>query len=101
MFDRAGTRVLMFQSCLVNPKIYNGLIHERAVCAGSAKGGVGPCQFDSGGPLACQESGLWYLSGVVQWEVGCREPNKLGVYSDMSVLMDWVKDMVAAEASFI
>ena len=33
--------------------------------------------------------------------MGCREPNKLGVYSDMSVLMDWVKDMVAAEASFI
>ena len=62
---------------------------------------MGPCQFDSGGPLACQESGLWYLSGVVSWGVGCEEPNKLGVYSDMSVLMDWVKDMVAADASFI
>ena len=84
-----------------NPEIYNGLIHERALCAGSAEGGVGPCQFDSGGPLACQESGLWYLSGVVSWGVGCGEPNKLGVYSDMSVLMDWVKDMVATDASFI
>ena len=84
-----------------NPEIYNGLIHERALCAGSAEGGVGPCQFDSGGPLACQESGLWYLSGVVSWGVGCGKPNKLGVYSDMSVLMDWVKDMVATDASFI
>ncbi|XP_058955870.2 serine protease hepsin-like [Pocillopora verrucosa] len=84
-----------------NPEIYNGLIHERALCAGSAEGGVGPCQFDSGGPLACQESGVWYLSGVVSWGVGCGEPNKLGVYSDMSVLMDWVKDMVATDASFI
>lgn len=83
------------------PEIYNGIIHERALCAGSAEGGVGPCQFDSGGPLACQENGLWYLSGVVSWGVGCGEPNKFGVYSDMSVLTDWVKDVIATGGSFI
>ena len=76
------------------PEIYNGIIHERALCAGPAEGGVGPCQFDSGGPLACQERGVWFLAGIVSWGVGCGEPNRFGVYSDMSVLSDWVKDMI-------
>ena len=73
------------------PEIYDGIIHERALCAGPAEGGVGPCQFDSGGPLACEERGLYYLTGIVSWGVRCGEPYKLGVYSDMSVLSDWVK----------
>ncbi|XP_068727007.1 transmembrane protease serine 11D-like [Montipora capricornis] len=77
------------------PEIYDGIIHERALCAGSAKGGVGPCQFDSGGPLMCQEDGLYYLTGIVSWGVGCGEPYKYCVYSDMSVLTDWVKDMIS------
>ncbi|KAJ7377583.1 Transmembrane protease serine 6 [Desmophyllum pertusum] len=83
------------------PEIYDGIIHERALCAGPAEGGVGPCQFDSGGPLACQERGLWYLTGVVSWGIGCGEPNKFGVYSDMSVLSDWVKNMIATGGEFI
>ncbi|XP_078354018.1 testisin-like [Oculina patagonica] len=83
------------------PEIYDGIIHERALCAGPAEGGVGPCQYDSGGPLACQERGLWYLTGIVSWGVGCGEPNKFGVYSDMSVLTDWVKNMIATDGEFI
>ena len=83
------------------PEIYDGIIHERAICAGTAEGGVGPCQFDSGGPLACQERGLWYLTGIISWGVGCAEPNKLSVFSDMSVLSDWVKEMIATNGEFI
>ena len=82
------------------PEIYDGIIHERALCAGPAEGGVGPCQFDSGGPLACQERGVWFLTGIVSWGVGCGEPNKFGVYSDMSVLSDWVKDMIDTSREF-
>ena len=76
------------------PGIHDGIIHKRALCAGPAQGGVGPCQFDSGGPLACQERGVWFLTGIVSWGVGCGEPNKFGVYSDMSVLSDWVREMI-------
>ena len=82
------------------PEIYDGIIHERALCAGPAEGGVGPCQFDSGGPLACQERGVWFLTGIVSWGVGCGEPNKFGVYSDMSVLSDWVRDMIDTGGEF-
>ena len=76
------------------PEIYDGIIHERALCAGSTDGRVGPCQFDSGGPLVCHEQGLYYLTGIVSWGVECEEPYKYCVYSDMSVLTDWVKHMI-------
>ena len=83
------------------PEIYGGIIHERALCAGPAEGGVGPCQFDSGGPLACENEGLFYLTGIVSWGVGCGEPNKYSVYSDMSPLTDWVKEMIATDGELI
>ena len=83
------------------PETYGGIIHDRAVCAGPVEGGVGPCQFDSGGPLACREHGLYFLTGIVSWGVGCGKPNKFGVYSDMSVLTDWVKDMIDAGGEFV
>lgn len=76
------------------PEIYNGIIHERALCAGTAEGGVGPCQFDSGGPLVCQERGLYYLTGIVSWGVGCGE---YCVYSDMSVLTEWVRNIISTD----
>lgn len=76
------------------PEIYNGIIHERALCAGTAEGGVGPCQFDSGGPLVCQERGLYYLTGIVSWGVGC---GGYCVYSDMSVLTEWVRNIISTD----
>lgn len=76
------------------PEIYNGIIHERALCAGTAEAGVGPCQFDSGGPLVCQERGLYYLTGIVSWGVGCGD---YCVYSDMSVLTEWVRGMISTD----
>ena len=74
----AQVPIISRQICNSEP-IYNGIIHERAICAGPTEGGVGPCQFDSGGPLACQEDGVWYLTGIDSWGVGCGEPNKFGV----------------------
>ncbi|XP_031575296.1 serine protease hepsin-like [Actinia tenebrosa] len=71
---------------------YNGTIHERVFCAGPASGGCGPCQFDSGGPLACEDNGLWYLNGLVSYGIGCALPNKYGVYSNMYQLTSWVKN---------
>ncbi|EDO48058.1 predicted protein [Nematostella vectensis] len=74
---------------------YGGVIHERALCAGPREGGCGPCQFDSGGPLACSEGGLWYMYGIVSYGVGCGVANKFGVYSNMYELTDWVRDTIS------
>ena len=75
-------------------KSYNGTIHGRALCAGFEKGGVDACQFDSGGPLACQRGRYWYLTGLVSWGQECARPHKYGVYSNMAVLTSWVLDTI-------
>lgn len=75
-------------------KSYGGAIHNRALCAGFEEGGVDACQYDSGGPLACQHEGLWYLTGVVSWGHNCGHPHKYGVYADMQVMTDWVRKIV-------
>ena len=75
-------------------KSYEGAIHNRALCAGFEEGGVDACQYDSGGPLACEEDGLWYLTGVVSWGHNCGDPHKYGVYADMEVLTEWVREII-------
>lgn len=70
---------------------YNGTIHGRALCAGFKEGMVDSCQFDSGGPLACEQNGRWYLTGIVSWGHECARPHKYGVYANMQVMTPWLE----------
>ncbi|EDO46802.1 predicted protein, partial [Nematostella vectensis] len=73
---------------------YNGQVHKTSLCAGFNDGSVDACQSDSGGPLACQDGGRWYLTGVISWGKQCARPLKYGVYADVRVLGPWIRHVI-------
>lgn len=61
-----------------------------AFCAGEISGGEDSCLGDSGGPIVVQRDGEWLLSGIVSWGIGCGQPDKFGVYTQVSAFQDWL-----------
>jgi trypsin len=74
-------------------KGYPGNITDRMICAGFTTGKFDACFGDSGGPLLVKDAntGANVLVGIVSWGEGCARPNKLGVYSKVNAVAEWIK----------
>jgi trypsin len=77
------------EQCAVAYADDNGdsVIDETMFCAGLPEGGKDSCQGDSGGP-AVNDDGV--LVGVVSWGVGCALPDFPGVYTRISIMLDFI-----------
>jgi len=90
-----GLKVWSKASC---DKLYSSQYHKYSsdmVCAGGEKG-QDACQGDSGGPLMYQRDDDDQMEqvGVVSWGIGCGRAGLPGVYSDVSVFLNWIQDNV-------
>ncbi|XP_068631440.1 serine protease nudel [Battus philenor] len=66
----------------------------REICAGLKEGGKDTCQGDSGGPLLCRNpinKQQWYVAGIVSHGDGCARENEPGVYTRVSIFVEWIK----------
>ncbi|KAM4584648.1 transmembrane protease serine 6 [Odontesthes bonariensis] len=93
VLQKVDVRLVSEEACV---RSYGHLVTPRMICAGYRSGGKDACQGDSGGPLVCQEpSGRWFLSGVVSWGKGCGRPDYYGVYTRITRLTDWIKEVIS------
>ena len=78
---------------------YSGLV-EKKICAGNWKyGGKDSCQGDSGGPLWFENNGEKQLVGIVSSGRGCARPYYPGLYSRVSLYIDWIEEVMNRKES--
>ncbi|KFM60459.1 Plasma kallikrein, partial [Stegodyphus mimosarum] len=66
-------------------------IHDYQICAGYKEGGRDACQGDSGGPLIMKEGKTFSIIGIVSAGVGCARKQLPGIYSRVSVFVNWIQ----------
>ncbi|KAI4815246.1 hypothetical protein KUCAC02_005399 [Chaenocephalus aceratus] len=82
--------------CLPNVGVYasapeKGRITEFSRFVNTATdAGINMCHTDSGGPLVSLKDGVWWLIGDNIWGEHCKEPNRPGVYGNVTYFLDWI-----------
>ncbi|MEE6460400.1 hypothetical protein FKM82_000951 [Ascaphus truei] len=92
VLQQAQVKTINSSKCS-SPQLYGDVITTSMICAGYVTGLIDACQGDSGGPLVTQAfNNTWFLIGTVSFGVGCAQPNKPGVYSNIIFLRNWIME---------
>ncbi|XP_058633832.1 hepatocyte growth factor-like protein [Onychostoma macrolepis] len=83
--------VLSNKDC--NP-YFKGRVRENEMCTMPFVAGVGACERDYGGPLACQNSDCWVLEGVIIPMRRCGHAGQPNIFIRVSFYVDWIKKVM-------
>uniref|UniRef100_A0A8B9HK76 Macrophage stimulating 1 n=1 Tax=Astyanax mexicanus TaxID=7994 RepID=A0A8B9HK76_ASTMX len=75
-------------------KYFKGRVRDNEMCTTPFSGGVGACEKDYGGPLACQNSDCWVLEGVIIPMRRCGHPGQPNIFIRVSLYVDWIKKVM-------
>ncbi|KAK8379199.1 hypothetical protein O3P69_019209 [Scylla paramamosain] len=97
-----GSDVLMFAevpivSDYLCRRVYpDNPITSNHICAGYIGGKYDTCAGDSGGPLICEEGGVYILQGVTSFGAGCGDKKSYGVYTRVGEYMGWIQEVMGS-----
>ncbi|XP_062977154.1 hepatocyte growth factor-like protein [Elgaria multicarinata webbii] len=83
----ADLLVMGNQQCSV---ALRGRLKESELCTAPVSGGVGACEGDFGGPLACLTHDCWVLQGVITPTRVCGREDKPATFIRVSLYVDWI-----------
>ncbi|NXV40025.1 OVCH2 protein, partial [Rissa tridactyla] len=79
-------------------------VTQQMICAGfPLEEGRDSCTGDSGGPLVCpseDNSGFYTLHGITSWGMGCGRKSYPGVYTNVGVFVDWIKQSINSSGMY-
>lgn len=70
------------------------ILPASSFCAGGEQG-HDACQGDGGGPLVCEDTGYYELTGLVSWGFGCGRRDVPGVYVKISSFIGWINQIIS------
>uniref|UniRef100_A0A673JFD0 Hepatocyte growth factor-like protein n=1 Tax=Sinocyclocheilus rhinocerous TaxID=307959 RepID=A0A673JFD0_9TELE len=73
---------------------FKGHVRENEMCTMPFVAGVGACERDYGGPLACQNSDCWVLEGVIIPMRRCGHAGQPNIFIRVSFYVDWIKKVM-------
>ncbi|XP_013813325.1 ovochymase-2 [Apteryx mantelli] len=90
--------ILVLDTCQSYYVNFPSKVTQKMICAGfPLEEGKDSCTGDSGGPLVCpseDDSGFYTLNGITSWGLGCGKKSYPGVYTNVGVFVDWIKQSV-------
>ncbi|KFV73801.1 Hepatocyte growth factor-like, partial [Dryobates pubescens] len=67
-----------------------GRLKESELCTAPLRAGVGACEGDYGGPLACLTADCWVLEGVITPSRVCARTDQPALFIRISLYVDWI-----------
>ncbi|NXS13906.1 HGFL protein, partial [Neodrepanis coruscans] len=67
-----------------------GRVKESELCTAPLRAGVGACEGDYGGPLACLTADCWVLEGVIIPSRVCARTDQPALFIRVSLYVDWI-----------
>ncbi|XP_071669165.1 hepatocyte growth factor-like protein isoform X5 [Patagioenas fasciata] len=67
-----------------------GRLKESELCTAPLRAGVGACEGDYGGPLACLTADCWVLEGVITPSRVCARTDQPALFIRVSLFVDWI-----------
>ncbi|EMP27808.1 Hepatocyte growth factor-like protein [Chelonia mydas] len=71
-----------------------GQVKESELCTAPLRAGVGACEGDYGGPLACLTHDCWVLEGIITPMRLCARKDQPAIFTRVSFYVDWINKVM-------